>query len=450
MNQIKCPNCGEVFTVDESGYNEIVRQVRDETFEKEIERSIKAAEEQKSSEIRALTAEKDSLINEITTRKDSEINALKAEKESELRTLRAELDKLRSESIAAKDREIAELRAAIEAGEQARELAVIKATGEKENELAEKKLEVEKLKSEIEMNRQASEISEKNIIEKYEAQIRDKDEVIRQYKDFKARQSTKMIGESLERHCETEFNKIRAAAFPNAYFEKDNDASSGSKGDYIFRELDADKTEIVSIMFEMKNEADTTASKHRNEDFFKELDKDRREKKCEYAVLVSMLEMDNDLYNEGIVDVSHRYEKMYVIRPQFFIPIITLLRNTSMKSLSIRKELAVVKEQNIDITHFEDEMKAFQEAFDKNYSTSRKYYEKTIDEIDKSIRSLERIKEALTTSINQLRLANSKAQDLSIKKLTKNNPTMRARFEEIRAEKERAAEDAEDIGITMD
>jgi len=475
MNQIKCPKCGEVFTVDESGYAEIVRQVRDETFEKEIERSTRAVEEQKDTELRALETQKDSEINalktrseaelselrtkneaelrELRTKNEAEINALKAEKESELKTLRAELDKLRSESLADKDREIAELKAALEAGEQARELAVIKATGEKDKVLAEQNAAMEKLKRDLELSRREAEISEKNLVEKYEAQIRDKDEVIKQYKDFKVRQSTKMVGESLERHCETEFNKIRAAAFPNAYFEKDNDARTGSKGDYIYRELDNDGTEIISIMFEMKNEMETTASKHRNEDFFKELDKDRREKKCEYAVLVSMLEMDNDLYNEGIVDVSYRYEKMYVIRPQFFIPIITLLRNASMKSLEYRRELAAIREQNIDITHFEEEIEAFKDAFAKNYFTSKKYFDTAIDEIDKSIKHLENIKKALTTSENQLRLANSKAEDLTIKKLTRNNPTMRAKFEDLRAEKQSAAEEEqgiEDIDITMD
>ena len=432
MNQIKCPNCGEVFTVDESGYNEIVRQVRDETFEKEIERSIKAAESEKASALQVLGAEK-----------DAEIQKLKAEKDSALTALKAELEKRESEGLAAKDREIstalaekdkkiAELQAAVEAGEKDKDLAVLKATSERDKELAEQKLELEKLRSAIESGKHDAELNEKNLREKYAIELRAKDEQIEYYKDFKARQSTKMVGESLERHCENEFNKIRAAAFPNAYFEKDNEAVDGTKGDFVFIERDSDGTEIVSIMFEMKNEMDTTASKHKNEDFLKKLDEDRRKKKCEYAVLVSLLEMDSDLYNQGIVDVSHRYEKMYVIRPQFFIPIITMLRNASLKTLDYRRELAIIKNQDIDINNFENEVNDFKDKVARNYKLARDRYEDAIKEIDKTIDRLQKTKEALKLWENNVRIERKKAEELSIKKLTKNNPTMQAKFEKAR------------------
>ena len=437
MNEIICPHCGKAFTVDQSGYDEIVRQVRDDIFEKEIERNRKAVEREKASELEVLR-----------TKKDSEIKALESERDSAITALKLELEKKAGETLAEKDREIAELKAALDSGEKAKELAVIKATGEKDKELADRKAELEKLRGEIEIGKREAEISEKALKEQYEVQLKAKDEQLQYYKDFKARQSTKMVGESLERHCETEFNKIRASAFPNADFDKDNDAKTGSKGDFIFRDYGEDGTEFISIMFEMKNEMDTTASKHKNEDFFKELDKDRREKGCEYAVLVSLLEMDSDLYNEGIVDVSYRYEKMYVVRPQFFIPIISLLRNASLNSLKYKQELAEVREQNIDITHFEEEINAFKDAFAKNYFTSKKYFDTAIEEIDKSIKHLENIKKALTTSERQLRLANDKAEDLTIKKLTRNNPTMRAKFEELGAMGGDSG--LEDIDITMD
>lgn len=391
MHEIKCPKCGEVFKVDESGYASIVKQVRDEEFSKELSERREEFEREKKNAVelaQSKTAEK---------LKD-EIAALKIKNE------RLEAEK---------------------------KLAVKEATDGAEKKLLEQKEKITELKGMIESNEKTAELKEKNLKESYEEKLKGKDEQIAYYKDLKARQSTKMVGETLEQHCETEFNKLRATGFKNAYFEKDNDVRSGSKGDFIFRESSDDGTEFISIMFEMKNEMDETATKHKNEDFFKELDKDRNEKKCEYAVLVSMLEADSELYNTGIVDVSYRYPKMYVIRPQFFIPMITLLRNAALNSLEYKQELAVIRSQNIDISHFEEDMNEFKEKFSRNYRIASEKFKKAIEEIDKTIDHLQKTKDALLSSENNLRLANSKAEELTIKKLTKNNPTMAEMFEKL-------------------
>lgn len=374
MQEIKCPNCGEVFQVDETVYDKIVKQVRDREFDRELER--------------------------------------------------------REELLASKNElEIEKLNARLSAASTEKKLAVNQANSEKERELAEKDILISKLKGEIASKDNENKLKTQALKEQYEEKIKLKDEQIEYYRDFKAKQSTKMVGESLEQHCDYEFNKIRASAFPNAYFEKDNDARSGSKGDFIFRDMDENGTEFISIMFEMKNETDTTSTKKKNEDFFKELDKDRREKNCEYAVLVSLLEIDNELYNTGIVDVSYKYPKMYVVRPQFFIPIITLLRNAAMNSLEYRQELETIRHQNIDISNFEEKMNLFKEGFSRNYRIASDKFQTAIDEIDKSISHLQKIKDALISSENNLRLANDKAEDLTIKKLTRGNPTMKALFD---------------------
>ena len=394
MNEIKCPKCGTVFQISESDYESILKQIRDKEFEKEL----LIREEQYKKE------------------KDSAVKIAEMNKEKEL-----------IESINKKESELVEVKNKLKLLEKEKELEIEKALVEKENR-------INSLTSEISVKEKEYALKEKVVKESYELKLKDKDEQIAYYKDFKAKQSTKMIGESLEVHCSTEFNRLRPL-FKNAYFEKDNDAKTGSKGDFIFRDYDEDGNEIVSIMFEMKNEADKTASKHKNEHFFKELDKDRKEKKCEYAVLVSLLEIDNDYYNDGIVDVSYQYEKMYVIRPQFFIPLITLIRNLSSKSLEYKKELELVKNQNIDITHFEDNINAFKEGFSRNYRLASERFSKAIDEIDKTIEHLLKTKEHLLKTDDNLRLANSKAEDLTIKKLTRNNPTMSKLFEELEEQK---------------
>lgn len=406
MQDIKCPKCGEVFQVDESGYAAIVQQVRDEQFHKEL-----AEREQR----------------------------MKTERDTALRLAQAEADNRHNASLAEKDRLITELQTRLSAGETDKKLAVREALSEKDQSLRELEMQLHSLHTELQNARQESEASERRLKDSYEEKLRDKDEQINYYRDFKARQSTKMVGESLEQHCQAEFNALRAAAFPRAYFEKDNDARSGSKGDFIFRDYDEDGSEFISIMFEMKNELDRTASKKKNEDFFKELDKDRREKGCEYAVLVSLLELDNDLYNNGIVDVSYRYEKMYVIRPQFFIPIISLLRNAAANAQQYRRELAAVRNQNLDISHFEEDLNEFKDKFSRNYRLASEKFHKAIEEIDKSIDHLQKIKDALLSSENNLRLANNKAEDLTIKRLTRSNPTMAAQFAALEAE--RAAEE---------
>ena len=404
MQEIKCPNCGTIFQVDESEYAQILRQVRDDEFKKELEYRAKDLAEKKETDLKLVRMEQEKKLGEIITSKDSE--------------------------LAKKDRMIEQLKMQIAGEKTERELAVSKAVQQKEKELSEKQTEITKLKGQISNTEAQSKLKEQSLKEQYEDRLKLKDEQIEYYKDFKARQSTKMVGESLEQHCMNQFNSIRMTAFPNAYFEKDNDIRSGSKGDFIFREAGADGTEFISIMFEMKNEMDETATKHKNEDFFKELDKDRRQKNCEYAVLVSLLEIDNELYNNGIVDVSYKYEKMYVIRPQFFIPMITLIRNAALNSLQYKQELQVVKNQQIDILHFEENMNAFKEGFARNYRIASDRF-KAIDEIDKTITHLQKTKDALLSSENNLRLANNKADDLSIKKLTKNAPSVREMFEEL-------------------
>lgn len=392
MQEIKCPKCGEVFQVDESGYAAIVKQVRDREFEKEI-----------SERENVYKTEKDSAVKVAVTMAQSQ----------------------KDKEIAEKDLEIARLKGEIELHKSNSDIAVKDAVRDSQTKILE-------LESRMKLKDGEWELKEKALCDRHAEEIKRKEEEIAYYKDFKARQSTKMIGESLEQHCEAEFNKLRATAFRNAYFEKDNDARTGSKGDFIYREASEDGVEFISIMFEMKNEMDTTATKHKNEDFFKELDKDRKEKNCEYAVLVTMLEADNEYYNTGIVDVSYKYPKMYVVRPQFFIPIISVLRNAALNSLDYKKELAVIRNQNIDITHFEEDMNDFKDKFSRNYRLASEKFQKAIYEIDKTIEHLQKTKDALLSSENNLRLANDKAEELTIKKLTKNNPTMAAKFAELK------------------
>lgn len=555
MQEIKCPNCGEVFVVDESGYAQIVQQVRDKEFDKEIKQREKDFEEMKEKDLElakmkqkeefdkllsskeAELVEKDKMIEQLKTqvsenetekqlaiskainkkekerelvvekkndeladknrmiaelkaqiensenerklaiseavsgkekeisKKIEEINALKEtfsaedrEKDKVIEQLKAQMagsetqkqlavseavnkkDKekqealeRKSEELTEKNRIIEELKAKLGNSETEKKLAISEAVQEKEKEISRKLTEITELKSQLSNKDTENQLKEQSLHREYEDKLKAKDELIEYYKDFKARQSTKMIGESLEQHCLNQFNSLRMTAFPKAYFEKDNDTKTGSKGDFIFRET-AEGIEFISIMFEMKNEMDETATKHKNEDFFKELDRDRREKGCEYAVLVSLLEIDNELYNNGIVDVSYRYEKMYVIRPQFFIPLITLLRNAALNSLKYRQELELAKHQQIDILHFEDNMNAFKEGFARNYRIASTKFKTAIDEIDKTISHLQKTREALLSSENQLRLANNKAEDLSIKKLTKNAPTVKVMFDEIKNE----------------
>ena len=419
MQEIKCPKCGEVFQVDESGYAAIVKQVRDEEFSREIAQREKAMAVDLA--VAGVKNEKDAQIAQLRAR----IQNSDMEKQSALR----EADTRRQLELSRKDAEIEQLKSRLRQGETDARLAVQSAVQGRDAQIAE-------LKNAVEREKMAAALKAKSVEDQHKLEISQKDEQIAYYRDFKAKQSTKMIGESLEMHCLTEFNKIRALAFRNATFEKDNDARSGSKGDFIYRESSDEGVEFLSIMFEMKNEMDETATKHKNEDFFKELDKDRREKNCEYAVLVSLLEGDSELYNGGIVDVSHRYPKMYVIRPQFFIPMITLLRNAALNALSYRTELEIVRRQNIDITNFENEMNDFKAKFSKNYELSSRRFKEAIDEIDKTILHLQKTKDALLSSVNNLRLANNKAMDLSIKRLTKNNPTMQQKFAEARASQE--------------
>lgn len=432
MNEIKCPKCGTTFKIDEQDYESIVKQIKDKEFMREINlREEQYAILQKEA-LKLAAVEADKKLAAEVSKRDLEIANLKNEiKMCELDTTN-KIEKKYSEELSEKDVEITSLKSEIKLKDTEKELAL-------KDLLREKEKEIETLNTKLEMDKKESLIKEQNLKEKYEEKIKDKDEQIAYYKDFKARQSTKMIGESLEQHCSNEFNKLRPL-FKNVYFEKDNDIKTGSKGDFIFREYDEDETEIISIMFEMKNESLETTSKHKNEDFFKELDKDRKEKKCEYAVLVSMLEIDNDYYNNGIVDVSHKYPKMYVIRPQFFIPLITLLRNASLKSLEYKKELQIVQNQNIDIANFEENMNNFKSAFGRNYRLASEKFKKAIDEIDKIIDHLQKTKEALLSSENNLRLANNKAEDLTIKKLTNGNETMQKMFDDLNKLKENEKE----------
>lgn len=420
MNDIICPNCKKVFKVDEAGFADILKQVRDHQFDEELQKRLLLAERDKENAVKLAEANLKNILQEDLAKKDKVILELRAQNEREL-----------SLQLAMKEAEIAEMRSKIQHAEIEKKLTVTEAVQKIEKERDE-------LANNLKNKETEKQLLEKSLIEKFNAELRTKEDIIKLKdeeialrKDMKLKLSTKMIGETLEQHCETEFNKLRATAFPKAYFEKDNDSRSGSKGDFIYRETDETGNEIISIMFEMKNEGDETATKKRNEDFLKELDKDRTEKKCEYAVLVSLLESESELYNSGIVDVSHKYPKMYVIRPQFFIPIITLLRNAAMTSLKYKAELALVKNQNIDITHFEDKMNAFKEGFARNYELASRKFKEAIDEIDKTIIHLQKTKDALLSSENNLRLANDKAEDLTIKKLTHGNPTMKSKFDEL-------------------
>lgn len=424
MNEIKCPKCGIVFQISETNYESIVKQIRDVEFEKELAERDLQYKREKESAIKLVEANLENSLKESINKKDLEIVELKNELKSKEELIQSKLEKQFNEELNKKIVEITELSNQLKIQETEKELAIKTAITEKEQTINE-------LNNKLELNQADFLLKEKSLKENYEEKIKTKDEQIAYYKDFKAKQSTKMIGESLEQHCNNAFNKLRPL-FKNAYFEKDNDIKTGSKGDFIFRDYDDEGTEIVSIMFEMKNEADETATKHKNEDFFKELDKDRKEKHCEYAVLVSLLEIDNEYYNDGIVDVSYKYDKMYVIRPQFFIPLITLIRGIAIHSLEYKKELQVVKNQNIDISHFEENMQAFKDGFGRNYRIASDKFKKAIEEIDKTIDHLQKTKDALLSSENNLRLANSKAEELSIKKLTHDSPTMAAKFEELK------------------
>ena len=461
MNEIICPHCKKAFKIDEAGYADILKQVRDSEFDQQLHDRLELAEQDKRNAVELAKAKVASDLQKAAAAKDAEIQDLKARLdasevaqklavtealrsvEKERDALVNELEKARHDKQAAshlaearlvnelqmiaatKDAEIQGLKATLDSIEVAQKLAITEAVSAVEKERDE-------FKSGLDRAELEKQLAEKALKDKYETQIKDRDDAIERLRDMKARLSTKMVGETLEQHCETEFNRIRATAFPRAYFEKDNDTRTGSKGDYIFRDSDDSDIEIVSIMFEMKNESDETATKKRNEDFLKELDRDRTEKGCEYAVLVSLLEPDSELYNSGIVDVSHRYPKMYVVRPQFFIPIITLLRNAAQNSLKYKTELALVKAQNIDITNFENELDAFKTGFARNYELASKKFKTAIEEIDKTIDHLQKTKDALLGSENNLRLANNKADDLSVKKLTKGNPTMAAKFAELK------------------
>ena len=453
MQEIKCPNCGEVFQVDESGYAQIAQQVRDKEFEKELSRREKELDAKRENELTIARMEQEKSHQAELTKKDQklaekdrlieQLQAQLASSETEKRlavteavqTKEKESDAAvsqREQQLIEKEQEIARLKAQLDKADTEKKLAVTEALQAKDKELAYRNTEITDLKGKLISKETENELKERSLKEQYEEKLKMKEEQLEYYKDFKARQSTKMIGESLEQHCLAQFNSIRMTAFPNAYFEKDNDARTGSKGDFIFRESDESGTEFISIMFEMKNEADGTATKHKNEDFFRELDKDRREKGCEYAVLVSMLEIDSELYNNGIVDVSYRYEKMYVIRPQFFIPIITLLRNAALNSLKYQRELQIVKNQQLDILHFEENMNTFNDGFARNFELASRRFHEAIEDIDKTIKALEKTKADLLSSDRNLRLANDKAQDLSIKKLTKNAPSVKAMFEELK------------------
>lgn len=423
MNEIKCPNCGKVFQIDEKDYESIVKQIRNHEFEEEIQRREKEFAKEKNSELEKLE-NKLNLKNTIElSNKDKEIEKLK----NDIDKKELEVSNGYKQQISDKDIEIEKLKNQIKQNETENKLALKDAIQEKENEIS-------NLKSKIQLNEKEYQLKEQNLKESHEKEIQTKNQEIELYKDMKLKLSTKMIGESLEQHCKTQYNEFLRPVLKNAYFEKDNDAKSGSKGDFIFRDKTDDEIEFISIMFEMKNEADETATKHKNEDFFKELDKDRREKNCEYAVLVSMLEKDNDYYNAGIVDVSYKYEKMYVIRPQSFITIINILRNAGLKSIEAKRELIQIQNQNIDISHFEENMNNFKDAFSRNFKLASDKFDTAIEEIDKSIQHLQKIKDNLLGSKNQLRLANDKAEDLSIKKLTAGSPSIAEKFEELGVE----------------
>ncbi|BBC77130.1 DUF2130 domain-containing protein [Lactococcus cremoris] len=427
MHQIKCPHCGKEFTIDEASYADILNQVRTKEFNDEIHEKLKQLKKQHQSELELIEEKANNALEKKVAEKEKELKELNnkiANFANEKEILKKDTERAMLNQISEKEKKIAELGSKLQALESNKKLELIESSTIKEKEIAD-------LKAKLQLREKEAELEKNSIKEKYEIEIKQKDETIAFYKDFKAKQSTKMIGESLEQHCEIEFNRLRMTAFQNAEFGKDNDAKTGSKGDYIYREYDKSGTEIISIMFEMKNEGDETATKKKNEHFFKELDKDRNEKKCEYAILVSMLEADNELYNNGIVDVSYAYDKMYVIRPQFFIPIITLLRNAAMNSLKYKQEVALMREQNIDITNFEEDLKAFKEGFARNYDLASRKFKAAIDGIDKTITQLQKTKDALLSSENNLRLANNKADELTVKKLVKNNPTMKEKFNHL-------------------
>ena len=420
MNDIICPHCQKVFKVDEAGFADILKQVRDHQFEDELHRRLQVAEREKESAVKLAEANLKNALQVHLAKKDTEISELIAKNERDL-----------IERLSKQESELRDMKSKMEKAEVEKKLTVLEAVQKIEKERDE-------LANHLRNKETERQLLEKSLNEKFAAELRTKEDIIKLKdeeialrKDMKLKLSTKMVGETLEQHCETEFNKLRATAFQRAYFEKDNDSRSGSKGDFIYRETDEAGNEIISIMFEMKNEGDETATKKRNEDFLKELDKDRSEKKCEFAVLVTLLESESELYNSGIVDVSHKFPKMYVVRPQFFIPIITLLRNAAMTSLQYKAELALVRNQNIDITNFEEKMNNFKEGFARNYELASRRFKEAIDEIDKTIHHLQKTKEALMSSDNNLRLANNKAEDLTIKKLTHGNPTMKAKFEEL-------------------
>jgi len=419
MNEIICPNCNKAFKIDESGYADMLKQVRDHQFEEELENRLEIAEKEKDSAVKLAEANIKNSLQEELSKKEKQLAELKAKSDTEL-----------AEKLAQKEMEISEMEFKIKNAETEKQLEILEAT---------KKIEKERddLIHDLEIKETEKELLEKSIQEKFRNQlvakdniIKMKDEEIALRKDMKLKLSTKMVGETLEQHCEYEFNKLRATGFQNAYFEKDNDSRAGTKGDYIYRENDEEGNEIISIMFEMKNENDETATKKRNEDFFAKLDKDRKSKGCEYAVLVSLLESEDEFYNTGIVDVSYKFEKMYVVRPQFFIPIITLLRNAAMNSMEYKAELNMMRNQNIDITNFEEKINEFKTGFARNYDLASRKFKTAIDEIDKTIVHLQKTKDALLSSENNLRLANNKADDLTIKKLTHGNPTMKSRFDE--------------------
>ena len=456
MQEIRCPKCNEVFQVDDSGYSQIVQQVRDKEFEKEAARRAEELEKAKNSELKILEMEYEKKLESALSEKSDDIT----DKEKRITELEARLESIESEkqlavanavserekrfneesskaqkAISDKESLIKQLELQRQQAQSLQQAALDKAKSENALALEKKQNEINELNSQLKTKDSEAALRCKTIEEKYAIELKNKDELIEQYKDFKARLSTKMVGETLEQHCLTQFNSLRMSAFPNAYFEKDNDARSGSKGDFIFRESSEDGIEFISIMFEMKNEMDTTATKHKNEDFFKELDKDRNEKGCEYAVLVSMLEADNEFYNAGIVDVSYKYPKMYVIRPQFFIPLISLLRNAARNSLEYKRELAMAKAQQVDLTNFENNINEFKNAFSKNYQLASKKFNIAIEEIDKTIDHLQKTKDALLSSENNLRLANNKAEEqLTIKKLTKDAPSIKEEFARLASE----------------
>ena len=441
MNEIKCPHCQTVFTIDENSYADIVNQVRNKEFAEDVHKQLEFAKKQFEKE-KALAKEQEKrLYDEERANFEQKILSL----ELALKNADVKEEKNVQEALHQKEKEFSALQAELDQLKQQLQFKEVELSQKFQEDLHAKERTILELKQEKELQQKEQEVQQTALKEKYELELRSKkdqfelelkakDEAIAFYKDFKAKQSTKMVGESLEQHCEIEFNRLRMTAFPRAEFGKDNDAKTGSKGDYIYREYDENGIEILSIMFEMKNENDETATKKKNEHFFKELDKDRHEKQCEYAILVSLLEADNELYNTGIVDVSYQYPKMYVVRPQFFIPIITLLRNAALNSLQYKQELALMRDQHIDITHFEEDLETFKKGFARNYELASKKFQSAIDEIDKTIKSLEKTKAALLSSENNLRLANNKAEDLTVKKLVKNNPTMKQRFEELNSD----------------